>query len=866
MNWHALEKEEVISNLNTDPDGLDDKEAGKRIQEYGKNQISRAAKKTPLSILLEQFKDVMIMVLIAAAVVSMFLGETIDAIVIIIIVVLNALIGFFQEYRAEKAMEALKSIAPLEAYVIRNGNINKINAEELVPGDIVKLDSGQLVPADLRILSSSSLKLNESILTGESAPVEKVKESKLPEDTILAERENMAYKGTSVVYGKGRGIVVETGDRTELGKIAQMVQTTVSEKTPLQKRLASFSKRLTFVIIGICILLFAVGLLSGEEPLKMFLTAVSLAVAAVPEALPAIVSITLALGAKEMARQNALIRHLPAVETLGSTTFICTDKTGTLTKNQMEVKDILIYGDNTPERKNLLNLSFILNNDSVIKDNGEEIGDPTEIALLRFAKEIDKNIEEIRSKYPRINEVPFDSTRKMMTTVNKLNQEEVAILSKGSFESILEKCKYVMLNGENEPIEDYRDDLTRISDNYSNNGYRTLAFAYKKTNSQIEDKDVEKELVFLGFAAMIDPPRENVSESIQSCKESGISVAMVTGDHPKTAKNIASSLSIINGGKLMTGKTLSEISMEEFDRIVNDIRVYARVDPAQKLKIVNALKDNKQVVAMTGDGVNDAPALKRADIGISMGITGSDVAKEASKMILLDDNFSTIVKAIKQGRKIFDNIKKFIKYTMGSNSGEIWTLVLAPFLGLPIPLLPVHILWINLVTDGLPGLAISYEPAEEDIMKRPPRPLKESIFAHGMGWHVVWVGLLMGGVTLFSQAFAISNHWRDWQTITFTVLCLSQMGHAFAIRSDTRSLFSQGLFSNVKLLGAVFLTFLLQLMLIYVPFFNKIFKTLPLTFNQLLFALGLSTIVFFAVEIEKLLIRKFDLYKTEKEW
>ena len=882
MSWHLKDINTVVEELGSSIQGLTLAEAEKRLQKYGLNELKEKKKKTPFMLFLGQFKDFMILVLIVAALISGWIGEPSDTIAIILIVVLNAVIGFVQEYRAEKAMAALKSMAAPFATVLRDGNPVNIPASQLVPGDIVLLEAGKIVPADLRLIESAQLKIEEAALTGESVPVEKHTEPLHDEHLPLGDRKNMAYKGTFVTYGRGKGIVVATGMDTELGRIATMLQQEEEVKTPLQKRLASFGKRLAIAVLAICTIVFGIGVLRGEEPLLMLLTAISLAVAAIPEALPAVVTISLAIGAKKMVRQNALIRKLPAVETLGSVTYICTDKTGTLTLNKMTVEEIWVYGE---EMKRLLFTGIALNNDARMDADGNVIGDPTEIALYNVAREKGFKKEELERQYPRIAEIPFDSERKCMTTIHRaevtpshlhhFTTKPFISFTKGAIENLLERAESMLTPDGIKPVD--RTEILRVSERMAADGLRVIGIAVREWESlpdPISPENVEKGLTIIGLVGMMDPPRLEVEEAVRLCKEAGIKPVMITGDHPLTAKAIAKRIGILDSQesdrqktafRIITGRELDKLPLEEFEERVEHIRVYARVAPEQKLKIVKALQDRGQFVAMTGDGVNDAPALKRADIGIAMGITGTDVAKEAAHMILLDDNFATIVKAVKEGRRIFDNIRKFIKYTMTSNSGEIWTIFLAPLVGLPVPLLPIHILWINLVTDGLPGLALAAEPAEKDIMQRPPRHPRESIFAHGLGAHIIWVGLLMGFVSIFTQAWSIKTGHTHWQTMVFTVLCLSQMGHVLAIRSERESLFTLGLLSNKPLLGAFILTFALQMATIYIPFLNPVFKTQPLTLGELLVSLLLSSIVFFAVEIEKFVKRqKYSLIRSQE--
>jgi Ca2+-transporting ATPase len=848
MQFHTQPLSALESELKTRASGLREEDVQNRLNEHGRNVLQAAKKKTWVSMFLGQFVDFMILVLIAAAIISGVIGEVTDAVVILSIVVINAIIGFIQEWRAEKAMEALENMAASHARVIRDGKQSDIEASGLVPGDVIILESGNIIPADIRFMETHTLKVDESSLTGESTNVEKNTEALAAGDYPLGDRLNMGYKGTSVTNGRAKGYVVATGMNTELGRIAKMIQTE-GLQTPLQKRLESFGKRLTLIILGLCAVFFITGWLRGEEWSVMLLTSISLAVAAIPEALPALVTIALALGAKRLVQNNALIRKLHAVETLGSVTYICSDKTGTLTLNKMTVEEVF-----EPEKTNAsLNIfegdtlltAMALNHDVTRKD-GEWSGESTEVALAQYA--FDKQYERsaLEKKYKRLKELPFDPSRKLMTTLHQTDAGVVAIV-KGAIDVLIDKLD-----------PEQQDAIALIEKNaneMASKGYRTLGYAIKTMDAvpgNVDPDTLESSLTFVGLAGMIDPPREEAREAVAQCKAAGIIPVMITGDHKLTAEAIAKSLGILSAGEMIIeGVALRRMSDAEFEEQVEKIRVYARVDPEQKLKIIHALQHKNQFVAMTGDGVNDAPALKNADIGVAMGINGTEVSKEAAHMILLDDNFATIIKAVKHGRRIFDNILKFIKYIMSGNSGEIWTLFLAPFLGLPIPLLAIHILWVNLITDGLPGLALASEPSEANIMNRPPRNPKESIFSNGMGWHILWVGFLMGVVTLGMQAWAIHESDSHWQTMTFSVLCFSQLGHVLAIRSD-RSFFKTNFFSNKPLLAALSVTAALQLMVIYVPFFNEIFKTSALTLKELLLTIAVSSIVFWAVELEKL--------------
>ncbi|MDO6438423.1 cation-translocating P-type ATPase [Cyclobacterium sp. 1_MG-2023] len=847
MNYHNLSTSEIYQKLNTSKDGLDRSEVEKRQLKYGKNELVQKKKISVFGLILHQFKDVMIFILFLAAAISYFVGDSKDTIVILIIVLLNALIGFVQEYRAEKAMEALNKMSSLHATIRRAGHTIQVAATEVIPGDIIILEAGMLVPADLRLTASHALKIEEASLTGESHAVNKSPKKITLENTSLGDRVNMAYKSTVITNGRGEGVVVATGMNTEIGRIAQLLQED-KVKTPLQKRLADFAKKLSFAVIGICIALFIAGWLRGEEPVQMLLTAISVAVAAIPEALPAVITIALALGAKRMVRKNALIRKLPAAETLGSVRYICTDKTGTITQNKMTVSDCWIspeiQGIENLEADQTMLLAMELNHDVITAEQNQLKGDPTEVALVEYTRNNKGYNPSWQNEFKRVYEFPFDSERKKMTTVYPMNGKWI-VVTKGAVEKLLEISK-----------TENRDEINTVTKNFAEQGKRVLAYAVKVIEKLPEEKSVDKfesNMQFIGLAGMIDPPRKEAIEAIANCHAAGIRLVMLTGDHPVTAKAIAKTTGILQdpSDKIITGTALSKLSEQEFEDNLESIKVFARVSPEQKLKIVKALQSRDHFVAVTGDGVNDAPALKRADIGIAMGITGTDVSKEAADMILLDDNFATIIHAVREGRRIFDNIRKFVKYILTGNSGEIWTIFLAPLFGLPIPLIPIQILWVNLVSDGLPALAFASEPAEDDILKRPPRKADESIFSGGIGVHVLWVGLLMGAVCLGIQAWAIHNENSKWATMVFTVISISQMGHALAIRSEIKSFFTMGIFGNRHLIMAVLITIGLQLAVVYLPFLQNIFNTQALTFSELAICLALSSIVFWFVELEK---------------
>jgi len=797
-------------------------------------------------------------------------GGARDAAPIITIVLLNAIIGFVQEYRAERAIAALREMAGHTANLVRDGAPLTVAARDIVPGDLIILEAGNVVPADIRLLEAAHLKMVEAALTGESLPVEKQTGPLSGDDIALGDRTCMAYKGTMVSYGRGSGVVVATGMATELGKIAAMLQSQEDMKTPLQRRLAAFGQRLAIIILAICGVIFTLGFLRGEPLLLMLLTAISLAVAAIPEALPAVVTITLALGARKMVRQNALIRKLPAVETLGSVTYICSDKTGTLTLNRMTVEQLYVDGElrpvegraaigneqpaNDPYR--LFMTALTLSNDARRDGEGGLIGDPTETALYAVGLALGFDRESLERDHPRIAELPFDSDRKCMTTIHQ-TPDGIVSFTKGAVEVVVEHAT-LMMTGAGEVAPD-RAVIVSVSERMAEAGLRVLAVGLRRWDRLPEAQQsdqVERDLTFLGLVGMMDPPRDEAREAVAQCRQAGITPVMITGDHPLTARIIARRLDILeqDDESVITGKELAEMPLDEFEQRVEHLRVYARVAPEQKLKIVTALQDRGHFVAMTGDGVNDAPALKRADIGIAMGITGTDVSKEASAMILLDDNFATIVKAVREGRRIYANILKFIIYSITSNAGTLVAITLAPFFGLPLPLLPIQILWLNLLCDSLPGLALAGERAERTVMERPPVNPAEGIFSGGRGIYVAVFGLLIGFAALGLQALALQRG-LPWQTMLFTFLVMNRMAVVLAVRSDRESLLRLGLFSNLPLVGAIIVTFLLQMMVVYVPFFNPIFTTEPLAPRELAITLVLALGMVLISEVHKAVVR-----------
>jgi Ca2+-transporting ATPase len=895
--WWADDAQAVVDALGTDTsDGLDDARAAERRERYGPNELEEEPTQPLWRLFLAQFANTMIIVLLVAAGIMVAIGEPTDAIVIGAIVILNAAIGFVQEYRAEQAMAALRTMAAPTARVVRDGIELTVTASELVPGDVLVLDAGDVVPADVRLTESPNLRVNEAALTGESVPVDKTSETiPLESGELVGDRRNMVFKGTAIVYGRGRGIVVATGMETALGKIAGLLKAHQAPQTPLQRRLAVLGRWLAAAAIFICIVVFAVGVARGENVEDMFLVAVSLAVAAIPEALPAVVTIGLALGAQRMIRHQALIRKLPAVETLGSVTVICTDKTGTLTEGRMLVErvwtldgEVTVTGsgyepagellvDGSPVEvgrdgplESLL-LASALCNDAVLVapsedgDDWQVVGDPTEGALLALAAKVGFDRDRVNREFPRTGEIPFDSETKRMVTIHNAN--DVSLLAtKGAIEVIIDAVERAATSrGIVALTDDVRSVVLNQAAWLAAQGFRVLGVAGRTSTGEELEPEVDGDLVLYGMVAMADPPRSESHQAVQACRTAGITPVMITGDHPETGKAIGERLEILDRHEqVMTGSELAAQHAAGLAEHVDRVAVYARTSPEQKLDIVQAWKERGDIVAMTGDGVNDAPALRAADIGVAMGVAGTEVAKEAADMVLTDDNFASIVTAVGEGRRIYDNIRRFVRYTLTSNAGEIWVMFLGPFVGLPIPLLPVQILWINLVTDGVPGLALGIEPAEPDVMKRKPRPPDESIFAHGVWQQVIFIGLLMGFLTLALGVWGESTG-RPWQTMIFTTLALLQLGNALAIRSERQSLFKLGINSNRALLWTVLVSLAIQVGIVYWPPAQNLLHTEALGAADLALVLVVSTGVFWAVELEKWIRRRRDSARSSEQ-
>ena len=901
-NWFNKETKEVLEEFNVNVEkGLNDEQVKQAREKYGLNELEAKKKKSLFVKFLEQFKDFMIIVLIIAALVSGVVGYIEGdgitvSIIILIVVIVNAIIGVVQESKAEKSLEALQKLSAHVAKVIRNGTIQVVASKELVPGDIVVLDTGDYIPADLRIIEAVNLKSQEASLTGESVPVDKNSNVIVEEKVGIGDRTNMLFSSSLVTYGRGKGIVVETGMDTEVGKIAGIISNTEETQTPLQQKLNKLGKTLGIGALIICVVIFVIGLFYGKNPIDMFLTAVSLAVAAIPEGLVAVSTIVLAIGVQRMVKKHAIVKKLPAVETLGSTTVICSDKTGTLTQNKMTVEKIfydnkLVDLSEVEENVDLQRLMYIAMfcNDTKIGNNNELTGDPTETALIDMG---------LRMGY----EIPFDSERKLMTTVNKVNDKYI-VYTKGGVDELLARCSKYLLNGEvKDDINIYKNVIKEKNEEMAKNALRVLAMGYKELDKEPTDeemKDIEKDLIYVGMVGMIDPPRIEVREAVDKCKTAGIKTVMITGDHKITAMAIAKSLGILEKEEeAITGAELEEMSDEELTKNIRKYSVYARVSPEHKVRIVRAWQKNGEIVAMTGDGVNDAPALKTSDIGCAMGIVGTDVSKEAADVILTDDNFATIVSSVEEGRRIYDNILKAIQFLLSSNVGEVIVLfvaiLLAPILsskfGIDIalitPLLPIHILWINLVTDSLPALALAVDPAEKDVMNRKPIKPKKGIFTKGMVWRVVYQGIMIGAITLIAFIIGISTpdsklpvvqvetengeirtlsneevKVEIGQTMAFTVLALSQLVHVFNIRNNKKSIFKTGIFNNSKLIWATIASTALMIVILVIPSLRHLFSipVLPIENIIEIIALVFSPIVI--VEIFKLL--KINTTKEE---
>lgn len=844
---HLQTPEAVLESLGSSRSGLTSIEAEIRLKTWGRNELNGKKPRGRFAVFIDQFKDVMILLLAGAAIVSVISGEYMDAVVILAIILGNAILGYSQEYSTGKAILKLQQMAALHTSVVRDGQQQRVETAALVPGDIVVLEAGNMVPADARLIVVQGLKAAEAALTGESVPIDKIITALETDSANAGDRINMVFKGTAVSNGSGRAVVTSTGMRTEMGKIAQMLEGP-QQQTPLQKQLARFSRQLTIIVVVICGIVFGIGLLRGEPALTMFLTALSLAVAALPEALPVVVTIALARGAARMAKQHALVRRLTAVETLGSVGYICTDKTGTLTQNKMTVE----YIQAEQGKDALLLQAMLLNHEVKLGGNDELLGDPTETALVRHALEAGLDWRQVHDEFPTAAMIPFDSARMLMTTVHKHGSKWL-VLVKGAPARVLEH-----LDHRYDHLSEYWLEQNRI---WAAKGSRVMFYAWKELDALPDEGDpagLENDLAFLGMACMSDPPREAAIAAIRECQEAGIKTVMITGDQALTAAAIARRLNIIRGDEdsVVTGAALQEMDERQFGEQVAGIRVYARVSPEQKLRIIIGLQANGQSIAMTGDGVNDAPSLKQADIGVAMGITGTDVAKEAAHMILLDDNFATIVVAIKEGRRIYENIRKFVRYILACNLGELLAILLAPLLGMPIPLLPIHILWINLVTDGLPGIALASEPAEEGIMQRPPRPAGQSLFADGMVRDILATGITIAAGALLTQYISIRNGYdaAAQHTMVFSMLCLVQLGNALSIRAGRRPIWHR-ITRNRSLLGAVVITFVLQLILIYVPFLNGLFKIRRLNGAAMLIACGIALACIAVIELFKLIGR-----------
>lgn len=877
MTWHDKKWTEVVNTLKSNEDyGLSEKQIKEIQEQYGKNKLSEKKRTSLIIRFFMQFNDFMIFILLLAAVasftVSYMQGETdfLDPIIILIIVSINAVLGLLQENKAEKSLEALKNMSSPQAKVLRAGRVEEINTEELVPGDIILLEAGDYVTADARLISSANLRVEESALTGESVPIEKDANIIVSEKAPIGDMLNMVFSGTSVSYGRCKAVVTATGMDTQMGHIAELIIKDDSPDTPLQKRLEHTGKLLGMGALAICIVIFAMGILRDMPVFTMFMTSVSLAVAAIPEGLPAIVTIMLAIGVQRMAKRKAVIRKLPAVETLGSANIICSDKTGTLTQNKMKVVEVCstdeVLGSEDVQKKLILTYGSLCN-DTILQQIDMEIdvqGDPTETAIVMAAynHKIVKTV--IDKDYERVGEIPFDSKRKLMSTVHE-DGAEYLIITKGAPDVLLGKCTSYYDKGKISALT--KDKLRTIilqNEKMANKALRVLGIAFKKNGKKpvsVDSDNIENDLVFLGLIGIIDPPREEAKEAVKICKEAGIRPVMITGDHVITAKAIAVKLNIMeDGDKAITGQELSKLDQDELCNIIDEYSVFARVSPEHKVRIVKAFQQRGNVVAMTGDGVNDAPALKAADIGCAMGITGTDVAKGAADMVLVDDNFATIVEAVREGRGIYSNVKKAIHFLLSSNVGEIVTIFLALLLGWSTPLLAIHLLWVNLVTDSLPAIALGLDPADEDVMKRKPYSTRKSFFADGLWQRIGLEGCMIGLLSII--AFGIGNVHFDSEgshiiamTMAFSTLSISQLVHAFNVRTE-KSIFSTNMFENIFLIGAFFVGILLQVSVVSIPVLSEAFRVTPLYTQQWLVVFALSFVPIFIIELEKKLTRR----------